>query len=222
MIPKVIMHVGASVDGRIDWGMVPGSPYYDVIRSFQADVDLSGTGTMLAAPVPDDPEAVYGEAYAEWASMPNRPLLAVVDSRGLIRNWEALKKMPWWKGYVALCSEATPAEHLGYLESTGVNYIVAGKEKVDLRQALEELNVRYGTQVVRTDCGGTLNGVLLRAGLVAEFSLIVNPTLVGGMTPRTMFVAPDLTSEEGIVRLKLIQMERVNGEFVWLRYEVCR
>ncbi len=222
MIPRVIMHIGISVDGRIDWGMSPNSPYYEVIRSFHADADLTGTGTMLAAPVPDDPQAVFGEVYDEWSQMPSRPRLAIVDSRGLIRDWAFLKKQPWWDGQVALCSEATPKEHLSYLRDLDIDCIVAGQEKVDLRQALEELNARYGTRIIRTDCGGTLNGVLLRAGLVAEVSVIVNPSLVGGTSARTMFVAPDLTSEEGVVRLKLMSVERMNGDFAWLRYEVSQ
>ncbi len=222
MIPHVIMHIETSVDGRIDWGMAPGSPYYDVVRDFHADADLSGTGTMLAAPMPDDPAAEYGEAYEQWSKLTDKPRLAVVDSRGQIRNWEALKKMPWWSGLISLCSEATPAEHLRYLQDAEIDYIVAGKDKVDLRTALEELNARYGIRTVRLDCGGTLNGVLLRAGLVSEVSVIVNPTLIGGSSPKTMFAAPDLASEVGVLRLKLLHVERINGDFVWLRYEVCR
>jgi 2,5-diamino-6-(ribosylamino)-4(3H)-pyrimidinone 5'-phosphate reductase len=215
------MHVGASLDGRIDWGISPDSPYYEVIRSFRAQVDLSGTGTMLAAPVPEDPRAAFGEVYEEWSKLPDKPRLAVVDSRGLVHNWEFLKKQPWWSGQVALCSESTPTEYLRYLENAGIDYIVAGQEKVDLRQALEELSARYGAGIVRTDCGGTLNGVLLRAGLVAEVSVIVNPALVGGTSARTMFVAPDLTSEAGVVRLKLTHVERMYEDFVWLRYKAC-
>ncbi len=222
MIPRVIMHVAASIDGRIDWGISPNNPYYDVIRSFHADLDLVGSATMLSAPVPDDPQAVYGEAYDAWANDPARPMLAIVDSRGQVRNWHLLRKLPWWRAQVALCSEFTPAEYLQYLQGIGVEYVVTGKDKVDLRQALEELNARYGTQVVRADCGGTLNGVLLRAGLVTDVSVIVNPSLVGGTSPRTMFAAPDLPSEEGVVRLKLLSVEKLNDEFAWLRYEVCR
>jgi 2,5-diamino-6-(ribosylamino)-4(3H)-pyrimidinone 5'-phosphate reductase len=222
MIPYVIMHVGASLDGRIDWGMLPNSPYYEVIRSFHAEVDLSGTGTMLAATVPDDPQAAFGGAYEQWSRIADKPMLAVVDSRGQIRNWEALKKQPWWRGQVALCSESTPGEHIKYLQDTGIDYLVAGQERVDLRKALEELNARFGTRIIRTDCGGTLNGVLLRAGLVSEVSVIVNPTLVGGTSPRTIYAAPDLTTEDGVVKLKMLHMQRMNEDFVWLRYEVCK
>lgn len=221
MIPRVIMHVAASLDGRIDWGISPNSPYYDVIRSFHADLDLTGSATMLAAPLPDDPQAALGELYEAWANDPARPMLAIVDSRGQVRNWQVLKKQPFWRAQVALCSESTPAEYLQYLHGIDIDYVVAGREKVDLPRALEELNARYGTQVVRADCGGTLNGVLLRAGLVTDVSVIVNPSLVGGTSPRTMFAAPDLTSEEGVIRLKLLSVEKLNNEFAWLRYDVC-
>lgn len=221
MIPRVILHMGASLDGRIDWGVLPNSPYYDLIPAFHADFDLTGTGTMLAAPVSEDPQADYGEAYEHWISQPNRPKLAIVDSRGLIRNWHLIKKQAWWSGQLALCSQATPREHLDYLRDSGIDTIVAGQDRVDLRLALEELYNRHAARVVRTDCGGTLSGVLLRAGLVSEVSVVINPTLVGGTSPRTMFVAPDLPTDAGVIPLKLLHVERMSEDFVWLRYEVC-
>jgi hypothetical protein len=39
---------------------------------------------------------------------PSRPRHAIIDSRGRIKNWENILKQPWWKGYIALCSEETP------------------------------------------------------------------------------------------------------------------
>ncbi len=87
---------------------------------------------------------------------------------------------------------------------------------------MEELNSRYGVGVVRADCGGTLNGVLLRAGLVDEISLVVSPCLIGGTTPSSIFVAPDLASAEGTISLRLIGVETLRGDVVWLRYEVVK
>jgi hypothetical protein len=46
--------------------------------------------------------------------------------------------------------------------------------------------------------------------------------LTGGTTPRSMFVAPDLTSPDGIIPLKLVHVEAVRGDTVWLRYEVIK
>jgi 2,5-diamino-6-(ribosylamino)-4(3H)-pyrimidinone 5'-phosphate reductase len=221
MLPYVILHTGVSVDGRMDWdlpaGFAPDSPYYEVVASFQADVDLAGSATMAVANLPADPQTAFAGFYEQWMNSPRRPLLTVVDSRGRIRNWDLIRKQPWWRGCVALCSETTPKDHLSYLRDLNIEVIIAGQERVDLRQALEELNARYGARVVRTDCGGILQGVLLRAGLVDEVSVIVNPLLIGGLTPRGMFVASDLTSAEGLIPLKLLQVEKRNDEFVWLR-----
>lgn len=221
MLPKVIMHIGVSLDGRIDWGVAEG-PYYDVVSALKADVDLSGSGTMAAATWPEDPRSAFPEAYEQWSNSPSRALLAVVDSRGRLRDWAAIQKQPWWRGHVVLCSQATPESYLSYLRDLNVDYVLAGREQVDLRQALTELKARYGARVVRTDCGGTLHGVLLRAGLVDEVSVLICPTLVGGTTPRTMFTASDLTSEAGVIPLQLTQVERLKDKYVWLRYQVVK
>jgi 2,5-diamino-6-(ribosylamino)-4(3H)-pyrimidinone 5'-phosphate reductase len=72
---------------------------------------------------------------------------------------------------------------------------------------------------VRVDSGGILSGVLLRAGLVNEVSVLVGPCLVGGTSPRSMFVAPDLASPDGVIPLRLTAVEQMRGDIIWLRYE---
>ena len=101
---------------------------------------------------------------------------------------------------------------------------------VDLCAALEDLNSRFGVKVVRVDTGGTLNGQLLRQGLIAEVSLLIYPSLVGGEKQSSIFRAPDLpaiaatadpvTGPEGVISLKLLHMEKLKGDVMWLRYEV--
>jgi 2,5-diamino-6-(ribosylamino)-4(3H)-pyrimidinone 5'-phosphate reductase len=218
--PYVILHMGISLDGRIDWGGGPDNPYYELVEQFGADTDISGSNTILQATFPDDPQKVLGDVYDEWSKKPNRPLHAIVDSKGKIKNWEIIQKQPWWKGYVSLCAEETPASHLEYLREAEIPYIIAGKQHVDLRKAFEQLNLQFGTQRVRVDCGGILNGVLLREMLVDEVSVIISPSLVGGVTPKTMYVAPDLETEEGVIRLRLSHVETIRDCYVWLRYQV--
>jgi 2,5-diamino-6-(ribosylamino)-4(3H)-pyrimidinone 5'-phosphate reductase len=145
----------------------------------------------------------------------------VVDNRGRIRNWNILRSQPFWREVTVLCSHATPQDYLEYLNHRGVPYIIAGSDHVDLRAALEELNSRFRVQSVRVDSGGTLNGALLRAGLVDEVSVLIDPCIVGGISPRNWFVAPDLTSPEAITRLRLIHCEQVRENIIWLKYEVA-
>ena len=225
MLPRVILHIGVSLDGRIDWSCGDIGLYYELAAHWPADAMLSGSNTMLAAyrmnggnPDEDEgpleaPEKVPGD---------QRQLLVVVDSRGRGRQWSFWRRQPYWRDVMVLCSRATPQTYLDYLRQKRVEFIVAGDGHVDLRAALEELNARYGVKAIRVDSGGILNGVLLRAGLVDEVSVIVDPCLTGGTTPRSMFVAPDLTSAEGIIPLKLAHVENVRGDTVWLRYEVVK
>ncbi len=150
------------------------------------------------------------------------PLLVVPDSRGRVRFWGRLLREPYWRAGVALCSGTTPREHLEYLERAGVDHIIAGDDKVDMRAALEELAERFGVKVIRADCGGILSGVLLRAGLVDEVSLVVDPTMVGGTSPRYLFMASDLEAPGGTLPLELLGMERMEGGSVWLHYRVIK
>jgi len=220
MLPHVILHNGVSVDSRIDWFEGDIGLHYELAAQWQADVHLNGSDTILStdAEIPPEDQSAFEPPQME----PNdeRPLLVIPDSRGRVRIWHALRQWPYWRGCVALCSHATPQEYLRYLEERHIDYIVAGEDHVDMHAALEDLNARYGAQTVLLDSGGTLNGVLLRAGLVNEISLLVHPCLVGGITPRSFFRAPDLTSSEGVIALRLIHVEQIRDQILWLRYEV--
>ena len=222
MLPRVILHNEVSLDGRIDWFAVDVGQYYTLASRWKVDAILAGSNTVF------DPEEEVPEEDEEALKPPERhpddprPLLVVPDSRGRLRNWHLLRKEPHWRDTIALCALSTPKSYLDYLQERHIDFLIAGDDHVDLRTALEALNARYGVKSVRVDSGGTLNGVLLRAGLVDEVSVLINPSLVGGTTPRSMFRAPDLTSSEGVIRLRLTHVEQVKGDIIWLRYEVMR
>jgi 2,5-diamino-6-(ribosylamino)-4(3H)-pyrimidinone 5'-phosphate reductase len=221
--PKVILFSGISLDGRIDFGSgaIDMGLYYELAARWDADAMLSGSNTMLeAVPLGSKPEP---ETYTPPVEMHPLavPRLVVVDSRGRIRNWNILRSQPFWRELTVLCSHTTPGEYLEYLKHRDVPYIIAGNDRVDLRAALDELCTRFGVHTIRVDSGGILNGVLLRAGLVDEVSVLIDPCIVGGTSPRTGFVAPDLTSPEGIIPLRLIHCEQVRENIIWLKYEVA-
>ena len=220
-MPKVVLHNETSVDGRMDWVAPDLGLFYGVASRFGEDATLAGSNTMLKAYEGEDTEP-KDEDYLPKQHDPGdtRPLLVVPDSRGRLRTWHLLRKERFWRDAVALVSSSTPREYLDYLEKLHVDHIMAGEDHVDLRAALEELSSRYGVKVVRADCGGTLNGVLLREGLVSEVSLLVEPRLIGGTSPHYVFCAPELTSAENTLDLKLLQVERLEGDVVWLHYKV--
>ena len=131
-----------------------------------------------------------------------------------------MRRTAYWGNTVVLCSESTPVDHIDYLRQHDLDCIVTGKDHVDLRAALSELKIRYDIAKIRVDSGGTLNGILFRQGLVDEVSLLLVPTLIGGQSPRSIFVAPDLSLEDGTIPLKLLHVEEFPDGYIWRRYEL--
>lgn len=221
MLPRVVIFNAVSLDARIDWFTPNIGQFYDLASRWGEDCTLAGSETILEASL-EAPEDDPAQPVTPPDPADTRPLLAVVDGRGRVRRWQYWRGQPYWRDVVALCSESTPADYFAYLRERKVEYVVAGHEQVDLRAALEALNERKGVRLVRADSGGTLNGALLRAGLVDEVSLLVSPCLVGGVTPRSFFRAPDLTSGQGVIELRLQHLEQLDGDTLWLRYQVVR
>lgn len=229
MKPRVILHNAVSADGRADWFPADIGLFYELAATWREDATLAGSGTILAAgggveaPAEregEPPAAAAGADDRPSAGEDRRPLLAVVDSRGQVKGWDTLLAAGYWRSGIALCSAATPAEHLSWLDAHGVKRIATGAERVDLAAALDELAARFGVKTVRVDSGGKLNGELLRLGLVDEISLLVHPYLVGGTSPASMYRAADLVHEVGVLRLELLQSRTVKQGIVWLRYAV--
>ena len=211
MLPTVTYHVECSLDGRIDWLKPDGFLYYRVIQDQTYDAMISGSNTILAAPMSQDEriEKILDQ------------FLIVVDSQGKIRNWDLIKRQPHWNDTpIVLCSRRTPESYKCEAKANGVHCIVAGENRVALRAALEEVSERFGVKTIRIDSGGVLAGVFLRDGLVDEVSLLFSPQLTGGTSPKTIFTADDLDSIKNVVDLELKETRVVEGGRVWLQYRV--
>jgi 2,5-diamino-6-(ribosylamino)-4(3H)-pyrimidinone 5'-phosphate reductase len=219
MRPHVVIHSQVSVDGRIDWLPIDPGLFYELATRWKEDATLAGTDTLLASV-----EQCGDEPSEQDQSVTNRngPLLVVPDSRGRLKHWEVLLSTPFWKGGLALYTKSTPKSHLEYLDEVGVESVMVGDDRVDLHAALECLTDKYGVKTVRVDSGGVLNGVLLRNHLVDEVSVLVSPYLVGGITPKSLFRAPNLTDAAGVIGLELTSTEELRDSVVWLRYKVLQ
>jgi len=226
MLPRVILHNAVSLDGRIEGFPLDLKQYYELAATWKEDATLAGSQTFLKAAVEAPPENECAYLLPDTDPEDRRPLLVIPDSRGRIRTWHYLRSLPYWRGFVALCSRSTPQEYLDYLRERHIYCIIAGEEHVDLPAALEELSSCYGVKVVRVDAGGTLNGLLLRQGLVDEVSLLIYPSLVGGEKQSSIFRAADLRASpvwqvpEGAISLHLLDAQKLRGDVMWLRYGI--
>jgi 2,5-diamino-6-(ribosylamino)-4(3H)-pyrimidinone 5'-phosphate reductase len=220
MIPKIVIFNASSLDARLDFINPDLGQYYQIASTIKEDATLVGSKTMLDAPVEkcEETQEVFEKPKQDLTD--KRPILVIVDSKGLVRNWHVMKTAGYWKDYVAFCSKKTPKEYLQYLEKRHISFIIKGENKVDIKKALEELNKKYNIKKIRVDSGGTLNGILLRNKLVDEINILIQPNLIGGTTPKTFFKAQDLTSDKEKINLKLIKTETLANDVIWIQYKI--
>jgi 2,5-diamino-6-(ribosylamino)-4(3H)-pyrimidinone 5'-phosphate reductase len=220
--PYVVMYNAVSLDGRVSGFGVDMELYYGQVPRWNEDATLVGCDTLLAGV-----GEVLAESEADLAGKgvdpeDQRPILVVPDSRGRFRQWHFLRQQPYWRDYVALCTRKTPSDYLSYLDERSIHRCIVGDDRVDYAAALAMLNEKFGVDVVRMDSGGTLNGILLRAGLVDEINLLVHPLLVGGASAKSFFESNEGEDPEDPVSLSLKDVEKVGNGLLLLSYGVAR
>jgi len=52
--------------------------------------------------------------------------------------------------------------------------------------------------------------------------VLLEPVLVGGLTPRTFLRGPDPAAADDVAKLRLLHVEQFDDGLVWLRYEVAK
>lgn len=246
--PRVVIYGTASADGRLTmapgvllmfgderWGSIAGSDeeidqWLRERHKPQAYLEGSGslvTPTEKPEPLPlvrDNLKILYQDFLPESVMKhPNhRGWFCTVDSKGLVR-WK-YKEFPSeeWKGWhlLVIVANQTPSEYLAYLRGENIPYLVAGKERVDLKLALEKLKSQLNVTSVISTSPGKLGGALLREGLVDEVNILVLPSIIGGFKTPSLFQSPELKSDEWPTPLRLLWTQVRNDGRVWLRYEV--
>lgn len=222
-LPKVVIHNAVSLDGRIDKFTPDIGLFYELAFHWREDATLAGADTLLAAYTRDQIKAASGKISEPNKNVPKdkRPVLVVPDSRGRIKFWSLIRQEPYWRTQIVLCSKVTPKSYIRYLRDSRIDYIIRGKDRVDLKAALKELRIRHKIKVIRVDSGGILNGVLLKADLVDEVSILVHPQLAGNQS-RSFFRLTDNNLLYEAINLKLIKAKNIKRSIVWLRYKVIR
>ncbi|TYB68865.1 RibD family protein [Nonomuraea sp. PA05] len=200
--PYVVAHVAVSVDGATTGFQPDVTRFYQLAQTWKEDLTLAGADTILA-------QEQSLAAADHPGPAPDGPLLAVVDGRGRVSQWEALRASGHWCDVVALHCRGTPARP----SDRPVRELVTGADQVDLADALHLLVRDDGVGVVRVDSGGRLIGALLAAGLVDEVSLLVHPFLAGEHATRFWY-----GDRPAAAPLTLITAQSLPDGLVWLRY----
>jgi riboflavin-specific deaminase-like protein len=108
-------------------------------------------------------------------------------------------------------SATTSRDYLDFLAERGVETIVAGESRIDLRRFVAALAER-GLSTVAVEGGGTLNRALLAEGLVDRLYLILFPAVLDAGSVNLFEGAG------GLARFRLEECERI-GDYLMMTYE---
>ncbi len=219
--PYVICHMAPSIDGRI---VSVGSSrsltaaYDRLAETFDADAWIAGRVSM--AP------------YAGKTRVPRRKVRSRIPRKDFIADSNASSyaiaidssgKLTWKSNaideahVITILSERVSDDYLAFLQSRGVSYLFSGRTKIDLSKVLVKLRKKFGIRKLLLEGGGKINGSFLAAGLIDELSVLIARVADGSVGTPTLF---DVEGEAGPPRkLRLISVETLQGDLVWLRYE---
>jgi 2,5-diamino-6-(ribosylamino)-4(3H)-pyrimidinone 5'-phosphate reductase len=209
-----------SVDGRIagigSFGSLSAA-YERTAETFDTDGWIIGRISM--------------EPYAGKATVPRRKLRTRIPRKDFIADSNAESyaiaidpsgKLTWKSNsideehVITILSERVPDDYLAFLQSKGVSYLFGGKRDIDVKKVLAKLRSKFGIKRLLLEGGGKINGSFLAADLIDELSILIAPVADGSVGTPTLFDV-----EKGGSRwrkLRLISVERLPGDVVWLRY----
>lgn len=225
--PYIICHMITSIDGKVTGTFLSSDAaagavdhYFKVHRSFQADAFACGRITMeesFTGGWYPDLSAFEGQKVErkDYIADCNADFYAVAFDRHGKLGWKDSRIHDEDPGYdqahiIQVLCEDVPDAYLAYLRSIGVSYLFAGKEDIDLSEALYKLWSKCFIRKLLLEGGSLLNGVFERADVIDELSIVQAP-VIGGKEDGPLFDQ----SVNG--RFQLIKAELLE-DAVWLRY----
>jgi 2,5-diamino-6-(ribosylamino)-4(3H)-pyrimidinone 5'-phosphate reductase len=222
MIPKLVIHNSISIDSSTTGFDANIEVHYKILSSYQPDAIIVGSNTaktgtqFFCEKIPPEEESDF--IKPEIQPDDPRAYWLIADSKGILEGlMHVFRRSEFGKDVIVLVSEKTPEAYINYLKERNYDFIQTGADRVNIRQAMEIANEKYGFELIVSDSGGVLNSILLEHGLVEEISLILTPEIVG-KNGTNLF----RTLEKGGIRLELLRNEIVEKKYVHLIYRVLK
>lgn len=232
--PFVICHMVTSLDGKVTGDFLEKSEYssiiesyYQIHKNYSADGFICGRITMEGSfPQPsvqltehEGPAIDRNDFIAEKAAF----YAVAVDPRGkLLWNDRVISDSD--EGYdgahiIEVLTERVSDAFLAHLRSRGVSYIFAGKDNLNLEQAVQKLKSLFGIDKLLLEGGGIVNGSFLEVGLIDEISLVVIPAAETSEQAIPLFQTNKFTSANAkAADFQLNAVEKLDNGSLWLTY----
>ena len=162
--------------------------------------------------VPENPEQINKECFSKKKDSEKMDI--VVDSNGILL-WEEDSK--YEKHHLIITSEKVSKEYLNYLDNRNISHIACGKEKIDLKKAMEILYKEFKVQRLAVVGGPLINSAFLDEGLLDEISLLIGLGIDGRKGMQGVFDGFNM-EHPVFTKLKFKEVKSFEDGAVWIRY----
>ncbi|OFY57665.1 MAG: hypothetical protein A2V50_00820, partial [Bacteroidetes bacterium RBG_19FT_COMBO_42_10] len=154
MKSEIIIHNSVSLDGSLTGFMPDMELHYRIAGDYKPDAHLIGSETiikgneMFGDGIPDEVPSDFEQPQRDKSL----PWWIIVDSGGKLKGiLHTCRRFEYCRDVIILVSESTPADYLEHLKDRNYNFIITGKEKVDLNMAVDRLREKFGIFRILTD-----------------------------------------------------------------------
>ena len=229
--PKIICHILQSVDGNIDGAFFTMPETRPVLQAFariryEYTCDAIISGATTAAEIYTDgfvdqlPEAREKTPRTDWRAAKAGKYAVVIDGEGTV-HWQSgiVERRGETMHVIAVLQENVSDAYIAHLRQAGVSYLFAGANALDLPLAVRKLKEQFGIESMLLSGGGIVDMAFLQAGLIDEISLVIPPVIDGGINLASAFDDSSFANHHTPVALKLMDVQRLEGDGLWLRYK---
>ena len=229
--PKIICHILQSVDGNIDGSFFSQPVTMPALREFSriceeytCDAVISGATTaseIYASIITDNlPEVQETYPRSDWQAAKADKYAVIIDGEGKIR-WQSgmVERRSDKMHIITILQENVSDAYIAHLRQASVSYVFAGKDSLDLPLAVRKLKEHFGIEKMLLSGGGIVDWAFLQAGLIDEISLVIPPVIDGGTELASAFDDSAFAANHSPKSLSLIDVQRLDGGCIWLRYQ---
>ena len=227
--PYTVCHIFSALDGAIigDYMTTVESratqKQYGKTRGFfNCNAILYGTTTMLDfcdGYAKNLPETMPASRKVYISPCAKDIFVVAIDRHGkLAYSHNYLDRHGVRSHIIEVLAENVSDAYINYLQKLDISYIFAGKDDLDCMVCMVKLRELFGIERLMIAGGGYIDWAFADAGMIVELSLVISPA-ADGEQQVTVFERTDKSLNRAI-GFSLKEVKKLDGDAVWLRYDV--
>lgn len=213
----VIINAAISVDGKLSTrkGDSRISSLSDLKRVHRLRSEVDGILIGISTVLNDDP--LLNIRFIRCAKIKKNPTRVVIDSTARIPIESQIVRTAKDINTILVVTKSAPENKLDLLRGQNLKIIVSGEpgKKVDLDNALKQLETEFGIKKILVEGGGEVNWSIIKNNLFDKLIVTISPLVIGGRDAITLIEGKGFDDIKECVKLELSKiLKKSNGEIV--------